>query len=206
MTTATLCAVRVAAAAGVLWLVAWAAASVLIVRAPLHQADALVVLAGAHSYLERTHQAARVFRAGVAPLVLLTDDRQQAGWSEREQRNPSFVEGAVRELQRQGVPAEAIRVLPDRVASTHDEAVALRRESSARHFSRLLIVTSAYHSRRALLIFRRVLSPIRVEVGVDPAEPGQQTPRPGVWMFTPRGWRDVAEEYLKLGVYAVRYR
>jgi uncharacterized SAM-binding protein YcdF (DUF218 family) len=206
VTTATRRAVRAVAAAGVLWLAAWLGARALIVRAPLPQADALVVLAGAHSYLERTHQAARVFRAGVVPLVLLTDDRQQAGWSEREQRNPYFVEGAVGELRRQGVPAEAIRVLPDRVATTYDEAVALRRESSERRFTRLLIVTSAYHSRRALLIFRRVLSPIRVEVGVDPAEPGQQTPRPGVWMFTPRGWRDVGEEYLKLGFYAVRYR
>ena len=196
----------VIAGAILLWVSAWAAARALIVRARLAQADAIVVLAGANSYTERAQQAARLFRAGAAPLILLTDDRQQAGWSQREERNPYFVEGAVRELERLGVPPAAIRILPDRVASTHDEAIALGLDSSEHHVHRLLIVTSAYHSRRALWIFRRVLSANQVEVGIDPAEPGQQTPRPGVWMFTLRGWRDVAEEYLKLAFYLVRYR
>jgi uncharacterized SAM-binding protein YcdF (DUF218 family) len=193
-------------AAGFFWLVAWLAAYALIVREHLTQADAIVVLAGSNSYIERTQHAARLFREGVAPLVLLTDDRQQAGWSNREERNPYFVEGAIHELERQGVPRAAIRVLPDRVASTYDEAIALMREASKAHFRRLLVVTSAYHSRRALWIFRRVLSADQVEVGMEPTEPGRQTPRPGVWVFTVRGWRDVAEEYLKLAFYFVRYR
>jgi hypothetical protein len=68
------------------------------------------------------------------------------------------------------------------------------------------IVTSAYHSRRALWTVRRVLSGSRIEVGIDPAEPGLETPRPGVRTFTLRGWRDVPEEYLKLIYYRVRYR
>jgi uncharacterized SAM-binding protein YcdF (DUF218 family) len=206
VTTATRRASLAIAAAAGLWGVAWLAARALIVRAPLDRADAIVVLAGAHSYLERTRHAAALFRVGVAPVVLLTNDRQQAGWSQREERNPFFVEAAARELERDGVPASAIRVLPEHVATTHDEAVALLREVTEQRFARLLVVTSAYHSRRALWTFRRVLSASRIEVGIDPAEPGLQTPRPGVWAFTLRGWRDVPEEYLKLIYYRVRYR
>jgi hypothetical protein len=68
-------------------------------------ADALAVLAGSSTYVERARLAAALFREGRAPLVLLTDDNLMGGWSEAEQRNPLFVERAAGELRRAGVPA-----------------------------------------------------------------------------------------------------
>ena len=47
--------IGVAAAA---WLVAWAAARLLIVNVPLQQADVIVVLSGSGTYRERAAQAA----------------------------------------------------------------------------------------------------------------------------------------------------
>ena len=51
----------------VAWLVAWAAAQWLIVRAELSHADALVVLAGSSAYTERALHAAQLFNEGRAP-------------------------------------------------------------------------------------------------------------------------------------------
>ena len=56
---------RVAVAALLLWpFVAWGAARVLVVRAEVERADALVVLSGSAAYRERADEAARLYREG----------------------------------------------------------------------------------------------------------------------------------------------
>lgn len=196
---------RVAVVALVLWpFAAWGAARVLVVRAELERADALVVLSGSAAYRERTAEAARLYREGRAPLVLLTDDGVLGGWSEAEQRNPRFVELAVAALRRDGVPAESINVLDARPTSTHDEADAVRVYAAGRGLRSLLVVTSAYHSRRALWTWRRVFRGSGVQVGLEPAEGGRA---PGVWTWwlSATGWRQVGGEYAKMIYYAVKY-
>jgi uncharacterized SAM-binding protein YcdF (DUF218 family) len=194
------------AVAFVLWiLVAWVGAKLLIVQAPLDHADALVVLGGSATYQERTGLAARLFHEGRAPLVVLTDDGQQAGWSQAEHRNPSFVDLAEAELIRLGVPETAITVLPQTVSSTQEEAQALRAFAFARGLRTLLVVTSAYHSRRALRTMRNQLTETGVTVGLVAVPPGDQTPRPWLWWFSVRGWREVAGEYVKMVYYRLNY-
>lgn len=186
-------------------LLAWCVARVLIVNAELAHADAIVVLAGSNAYVERTKQAARIFFEGRAPKILLTNDNLPGGWSSLEQRNPFFVERAAVELQRAGVPAEKIEVLPEAVSSTYDEAVLLRDYAQTQRLRSLLVVTSAYHSRRALWTFRRVFQESGIEIGLDTVAPGQQTPGPAVWWCQPNGWRVVALEYPKSIYYWVQY-
>ena len=71
----------------VVWVVvAWIAARALMVSAALNSADAIVVLSGSSTYVERTHKAAELYRQGRAPLVLLTDDHMRGGWSTVLQR------------------------------------------------------------------------------------------------------------------------
>lgn len=190
-----------------LWpLVAWTAARALIVRADLAHADALVVLAGSSAYVERTHLAAELYRAGRAPVVLLTNDNEPSGWSEAAQRNPLFVERAVAELTEAGVPRAEIDILPQPVASTHDEARALRAYALSHNLRSLLFVTSAYHSRRAWWTLRRVFAGSNVELGLEPVAPGTPaTPAPAVWWLSLRGWPSVAGEYVKLLYYHARY-
>ena len=186
-------------------LAAWGAARWLVVRADLPKADALAVLAGSSTYVERSRRAAELFREGRAPLVLLTDDGQRGGWSAAEERNLFFVERAAEELRRAGVPADRIEVLPGAVSSTHDEAVRLREHAGARGLRSVLVVTSAYQSRRALWTLRRVFEGSGVEVGLSAVEPGLQAPRAATWWFVPLGWRLVPGEYLKLIYYRLRY-
>jgi len=197
---------RVAALALAAWpAVAWIAARALVVREPLGHSDALVVLAGASAHVERAREAARLFREGRAPVVVLTNDNLQGGWSSDEQRNPFFVERAAAELKAAGVPPERIEIIRRPVASTYEEAVALREQSAARGWRTLTLVTSGYHSRRALWTFRRALADTNVRVGVEPAAPGGQTPAPAFWWASARGWETVVGEYVKLVYYRARY-
>ena len=187
-------------------LLAWLAAQALIVRVPLAHADALVVLSGSSAYVERTQRAAELWHAGRAPQIILTNDNELSGWSSAEQRNPLFVEREVAELKQAGVAAERIIVLSQPVASTYDEAVALRAYAAAHNLRSLQVVTSAYHSRRAWWALRRVFGASGIELGIEAVTPGEQTPRPLLWWLSARGWRAVAGEYLKFAYYLVQYR
>ncbi len=187
-------------------LVAWAAARALVVAADLPHADALVVLGGSAAYQERTRAAAELFKEGRAPRIVLMNDGQQGGWSNIEQRNPFFYERANDELRRAGVPAGSVEVLPAPLSSTHEEACAVRDYATARGIRSLLIVTSGYHSRRALWTFRHVFTESGVEIGVWPAPPGEQTPAFATWWLSPGGWKLVAGEYAKFAYYLLHYR
>jgi uncharacterized SAM-binding protein YcdF (DUF218 family) len=67
------------------------------------------------------------------------------------------------------------------------------------------VVTSAYHSRRALWTLRRVFEGSGVEVGLVAVEPGEQSPRPGTWWLYPLGWKMVPGEYVKFLYYVSHY-
>lgn len=187
-------------------LVAWAAARALVETAGTARADALVVLSGSAAYVERSRRAAELYHARRAPRVVLTNDNQRGGWSEALRTNPLFVERAREELLRAGVPADSIEVLPEAVAGTHDEAVAARAYAARAGARSLLFVTSAYHTRRALWTLRRAFRGSGVEVGVEAAEEGAQTPPAATWWLYRRGWEAVAPEYPKLLYYYWKYR
>ncbi len=187
-----------------LWLVSWLGARWLIVRAPLERADAIVVLSGSATLSERVQHAARLYTEKRAPKILLTTDNLQGGWSRSEQRNLYFYEIAIRQLNRLGVPTENIEVMTPPVTSTWDEATALRDYAKAHNLRSILIVTSSYHSRRALFTFRHFFADSDTQVGINPVETGIQTPRPATWWLHIRGWQFVLVEYLKLIYYLCR--
>lgn len=179
-------------------------ARLLIVEKPLgHRADALFVLAGSATYRERTRKAAELFNENAAPRVLLTDDGVRAGWNNTEGRNTPFVELARRNLIENGVPAESIEILEPQVGGTIDEARLLRKKIAETDWKSVLLVTSAYHARRALRTFERANE--NVEIGVASAAPGEQTPPPVRWWLSSLGWNLVAGEYVKSVYYWLYY-
>lgn len=180
---------------------AWGAARLLIVQAELPRADVAVVLSGSSAYVERTRWAAQFWLAGRATEIIVTNDGQRGGWSSAEQRNPFFVERAVAELERAGVPRARVVVLSELVTGTHDEAILVRRYVEDRKLSSVLIVTSPYHSRRALWTMRKVFAGSGVKIGLVTPPPGQQTPPPPTWWLHVGGWSTVAGEYIKLVYY-----
>jgi uncharacterized SAM-binding protein YcdF (DUF218 family) len=186
-----------------LWLIALLGARGLIVSEPLDRADAIVVLSGSSTLAERTQHAAQLYSEQRSSRILLTTDNQQGGWSNTEKRNLYFHEIAVNELTRLGVPAQNIEVIRPPVSSTWDEAERVCEYSKAHGLRSMLIVTSGYHSRRALWTFRTICQNA-TQVGLDPVAPGIQTPHPATWWLYPRGWQLVFIEYLKLIYYLCR--
>ncbi|HYG81627.1 MAG TPA: YdcF family protein [Pyrinomonadaceae bacterium] len=186
-------------------LAAWGAARLLVVRAELARADALIVLSGGSFYEERARHAAELFAEGRAPLVVLTDDGLRGPWSDELERNPTYAELEAEELARAGVPRESVSVVPELVSSTYDEAVRVRDYARARGLRSVLVVTSPYHSRRALWVWRLVFRGSGIEVGLDPATEGAQSPPAATWWWHLRGWRAVAFEYPKMAYYWLRY-
>src|SRR6266849_923300 len=177
---------------------AWLAAEALIVNAEPTHADALVVLAGSSTYVERTHQAAQLFKEGRAPKVILTNDNQESGWSAELQTNPLYVQRAAIELKSCGVPEVKIEILPETVSSTRDEATRVREYAASSGLHSILVVTSAYQVRRARWTFDQMFAGSGVSISFSSVPPGDQTPRPLTWWLHRRGWSMVASEYVKL--------
>jgi uncharacterized SAM-binding protein YcdF (DUF218 family) len=188
------------------WLVlSWTAARLLIVKTSLTSADAIVVMGGSATYIERTTWAARLYREGRAPMIILTNDGMRGGWNEREERNLPYYELAANELRAQGVPADKIQVISAAASGTYEESLGVRAFATHNGLKSLLIVTSAYHSRRALWSMRRAGQGSSINLGVDPAPPGWQTPSPATWWLHPWGWKVVGGEYVKTVYYLVRH-
>ena len=177
--------------------VSWGAARFLIVDTPLNRADVIVVLSGSAVYKERTERAAEYYRQGLSNRILLTNDNLRGEWSSAEQRNPFFYERARDNLLRLGVPAERVQVLHRPVTNTYDEAEALKEYAISNNLRSLLVVTSAYHSRRALWTLTRVFAGTGIEIGLQSVATGEQTPAPLTWWFHLRGWQMVGGEYVK---------
>src|SRR5438105_323266 len=165
----------------------------LLIARPMDRADAILVLAGSGAYLERTNKAAFLYKGGVAPGILLTNDGGKAGWSQKEQRNPPYVELAKQRLVAQGVPENAIEILSPEISGTIAEAQLLGKKAAERRWKSLLIVTSVHHTRRALRTFENLFAAngVETQIGIVPAPNGEQTPPAYYWWLTATGWQDV---------------
>ena len=183
---------------------AWGGAKFLIREAPLDKADAIVVLSGSATFKERTRDAAKLFFEGRASRILITNDNQQGPWSSSDQRNLFFYERSLEQLRNAGVPSQNIEVLMQPVTSTYDEAELIRDYAQQRGLRSILIVTSAYHSRRALWVFTRVFRDTGIQVGLVIAR-REESPSPVKWWLTLRGWQFVPTEYVKMLYYLINY-
>jgi len=180
---------------------AWGAARLLIVRTPAAHAEAIVVLSGSATFHERAQHAAQLYKEGRAGKIILTNDNLKSGWSEAEQRNPFYYERAKQELIQFGVPEQNIEVLMDPILGTYHEVCVIKLYCESHNIHSIVVVTSGYHSRRALFTFRKVFSGSETEVGMDPVEAGIDTPSPATWWYKSFGWQVVGQEYGKLLCY-----
>jgi uncharacterized SAM-binding protein YcdF (DUF218 family) len=182
-----------------------AAGRFLVVSDPLpRHADAVVVLAG--SPPGRLLEAADLYRAGVAPRVVLTRERRPPAAVSLERRGlvvPSPHDDGRNQLIALGVPTGAIVALRGRAYSTSSEARLIARWACRTRQRSLVVVTSPSHTRRARLILRRVLAP-DVQLAVRPA-PDDFFPRRHWWRHR-RAGKLVLSEYQKLANFWLRER
>jgi uncharacterized SAM-binding protein YcdF (DUF218 family) len=137
-------------------------ARVLTVDDAVAPADFLYVLGG--DVNTRPFHAAALFRRGFTPRVVVprTQDRPA---SERG-FYPNDADVAVRILKQERVPDSAITMLgmPGGVTSTQDEGRVLRDYLQTHPAQRVIVVTSAYHTRRARWTLRRELEGLPVDL------------------------------------------
>lgn len=138
------------------------AGNFLVVEDPLPHADAIVVLGDDNFWGDRAGRAAQIFRMGDAPVVVASGRRLRPG--------AGIAELIAHDLESDGVPAAAVVTFDHQAADTREEAIALRGLAAQRHWRRLIVVTSNYHTRRARYIFLKVFPqdvPIAVASSVD---------------------------------------
>lgn len=179
----------------------------LVVNRPLEKADAILVLSGSSEYIDRTHEAAKIFKAGVATKIFLTNDGREGGWNESEKRNPYFFEKARAELLVKGVPDEAIEVFPPYVHGTDDEANLVVPIAVERKLGSILLVTSPYHTRRALWTFERAAAKNNASLTIGVLSPPEnyRYPTRFNWWMSIYGWSSVGFEYVKFVYYWLFY-
>lgn len=128
----------------------------------LPNADAIVLLGGGTRAVmpprtfaevneagDRMVQAARLYHAGKAPLIVAS-----GGFIEFFGSTIPEAESMQALLELLGVPPEAILV-EDRARNTYENALYVRELLEDAEASRILLVTSAMHMPRSLLIFQR---------------------------------------------------
>ncbi|MGI0490674.1 YdcF family protein [Alkalinema pantanalense CENA528] len=135
---------------------------------PLPNAQAIAVLGGAtQSALpprpwvemsdegDRVLYAAKLYRDGKAPKVILSGGR--IGW-----RGPgiSEAEDMATFMETMGVPRSAMLLEPNSL-NTRENAVNIQKIAEQNQISQMLLVTSAMHMPRSLMIFRKLgMNPI----------------------------------------------
>jgi uncharacterized SAM-binding protein YcdF (DUF218 family) len=141
----------------------------LVVADRLEKSDAIVVLGG--TMYERPLEAIELLNDGWAPRIYLF--REIADWGEVEllKRGVPYtrsVDVQIDAMVRLGVPRDAIRVL-DQANSTAEESTHVLGLVTREKYSRVIVVTSKQHTRRARLVMRRRLDGTGVEVIVRPS-------------------------------------
>ena len=136
----------------------------LVVEDPLEKADAVVVLGG--TMYERPMEAVELYKEGWAPRIYLF--RQIADWGEAllAERGVPYtreVDLQIDVMGRLGAPREAIGIL-DQANSTAEESADVLALATREKFSRVIVVTSKQHTRRARLVMNRRMNPAGVRV------------------------------------------
>ena len=172
-------------------------ASFLIVEDSLQPAAAILPLGGEGRPPFREIEAARLYRAGWAPLVVIVrgarhQDVQQFQDPGNDARQPWDL--SCEALMREGVPPSAILVLKDNAQNTLEELQAASRALRSKE-SPVILVTSTFHTRRARLTWEYVTKgrsqAIVRAVGRDSFDPTRW------WQQRGFAW-SVAHEYLGL--------
>jgi uncharacterized SAM-binding protein YcdF (DUF218 family) len=164
------------------------AAHMWVVSDPPERADAILVLGDDDFAGDRAARAAQLYSAGWAPVVVASGRRLRpyAGIAELIERD----------VENHGVPSTAVLRFSHDADNPIDEAKALNGFVSGRRWHRVLLVTSNYHTRRSLYIFRKVL-PIQVSVDVIAVEDSSFDP--DTWWKSSEGVEIFAHEIFGYG-------
>ncbi len=176
-------------------------ADYLIINDRLQPADAIVLLNS--DFDTRPFHTADLYKRGLAPVVIIA--RAENTPAVELGLVPNDTDISVGVMEKLGVPPERITILPypGGTTSTIDEAVAFRQYVGENHVQRIIVVTSAFHTRRARWIFEKTLAglPVTLEMAAVPYVGFDQTN----WWTNEKGLITLDNEYVKLVYYYFKY-
>jgi uncharacterized SAM-binding protein YcdF (DUF218 family) len=176
-----------------------AGADLWIVNQTASPADAIVVLGGGLE--SRPFAAAKLYHAGLAPRVVLMNVRP--GPATELGVLPAEAVLTRQVLVAEGVAETNLVALGNGVATSYDEALAVRdwvRQTGAR---RLLIVTDLFHTRRVSWLYAKELAGLNVSTRVVAATQRQYTAAD--WWCHEEGLIAFQNEVIKFAYYRLKY-
>jgi len=169
----------------------------LVVDDPLRRADAIVILGGGGR--GRVEEAARLFHSDYASWVVVTNTEMDYPGIRADQATLNR-----REALWQGIPEKSILVAPGFATTTYEEALSVKQLAEARYWRRLIIVTDPFHTRRAHLIYSKILKDTDIDIIMRPVT--QHWYHPDTWWQTASGLRETWTEFLKLLLHEIGYQ
>ncbi|TWT81125.1 hypothetical protein CA13_25730 [Planctomycetes bacterium CA13] len=131
----------------------------LVVHDPEASGDAAYVMADGHAYWERLHAASDLFHMRKVPRLIILAESETAGYNFVQQRSETRLEKAIAYLEWLGVPAEKVSTVsvetPVMFGSLSEARAVAEQQPGLKS---IVVVTSAPHTRRSRLCFRRSLS------------------------------------------------
>ena len=174
----------------------WWSAAPLTLSSPPAQADAIVVFAGGvgesgqagGGYQERVKQAIELYNGGYAKYLVLSSGYVYS-FREAEVMRALAVDN--------GVPASAI-VLEQRAASTYQNVAFVDEILRDHRWRSILLVSSPYHMRRAMMVWKKVAPEVTVIPSPPPQSQFYDHPRAGATLTQIRG---ILQEYVAILAY-----
>lgn len=153
-------------------------------------ADAIVTVSGGDTNA-RTDKAIELYQAGWAPKLIFSG-------AAADTSGPSNAEAMAKRAREAGVSENAI-ITEELSRTTAENALNTSKFIADQSIERIILVTSAYHQRRASLEFGAILGP-SVEIVNHPVSSDKHWA--GFWWWTtPRGWWLAGGELIKIGAF-----
>lgn len=155
--------------------------------AQCQKADAIVAVSGGNTPV-RAAEAIKLFKAGWGDRLIFSGAAQDTS-------GPSNALVMKQQAVAAGIPASSIEI-DEFSRTTHQNAEQTDKLIKEYGITRLIVVTSPYHQRRAGLEFKRIFGQ-GVQIVNHPASGDPDWS--AVWWLTPRGWWLAGGELVKIG-------
>lgn len=151
--------------------------------------DAIVVVSGGDTKA-RTAEAIKLYKQGYAPVIVFSG-------AAADKSGPSNAKVMQRQAMDAGVPWQATKI-EERSETTGENAENTMRMAKQNGYKSIILVTSAYHQRRALLEFNYYGK--GVDIKPHPVSEDKDWNR--YWFLTPWGWNLAISEIIKSSIAA----
>ena len=165
-------------------------------------ADVIVVLSGGKD--TRIPHALKLFEEGYAPEILLTDEKKRnIRFSHLFPTNEMIAKAMIEELE-MNVPVSTIQSQKGGATSTFDEAYDLLKLSKNKRYRHLILVTDAFHTRRAYHAFQTVFEDTEIKIEMSAAS--NEIFNVNNWWTSDQGISAYVLESIKYPVYLMSSR